>query len=246
MADMKGSRGDVGHIDRTRDKPFVEIGRIRAANGPAGIDGDRDLEEQGRLEMQEVLHEFETVRLEDDIRLDRPAQERRVQKLAHAALGRRQDNTFAGKIADADCVPAYQPVACRHDAMDLLAQRCRDMDMGRADRGKDQRDVCIQREQPRFCLLAVAAGQVEAHRRVRAAIAGDSFGKEAAQRVGAAGNPDMSAPDARQVGDLRLDAGKVRELRTEMLQENLACRVQPGAGRFPPRSEGCCGLALSR
>jgi len=49
MADMKGSRGDVGHIDRTRDKPFVEIGRIRAAYGPAGIDGDRDLEEQGRL-----------------------------------------------------------------------------------------------------------------------------------------------------------------------------------------------------
>ena len=56
--------------------------------------------------MQEVLHEFETVRLEDDIRLDRPAQECRVQKLAHAALGRRQDNTFAGKIADADCVLA--------------------------------------------------------------------------------------------------------------------------------------------
>ena len=71
-----------------------------------------------------------------------------VEKLAHAAVRRRRTQLFAGKVAKAHRLARGKPVAGRHHAVDLLAQRRGDMDMRGADRREDQGDVRVEENRP--------------------------------------------------------------------------------------------------
>ena len=144
-------------------------------------------------------------------------------------MGRGKHKVFAGEVAKADHLLAGKPVVSWHDTVDLLADCRRNMDMGGADRIEDQRQISIKRHKPRLGILAIAAVQPEADRRVAGAVRGNGGRKKAAQRIGAAGNLHMTPTNAAEIRNLGLHPREIGELRADMLDENFAGCVQPHA-----------------
>ena len=194
------------------------------------LQADGDLEGHRLLMPHIVAQELEALGFHGGVDAQRPPAHRHLQQVPHAVgMGRH-------RLRPGETVPQpqlaflrRQGVILREHREDRLAHGEQHLEIRQIDRLEHQREVGAELRQVMLRRHPVAHPDRERHAGMRPAIGRDLFGQEIGQQRLRTGDGYMPPPRPRQVRHLALHPCEVRDLRPDMLDQQLSRRIQAHA-----------------